>query len=60
MNRLAPLVHRRPRHRPVFPALAAIVVTPGELEPAAGWLDDARLFAGGWVAGLVLFGTLFA
>jgi hypothetical protein len=27
---------------------------------AAGWLEDAKLFAGGWVAGLIIFGTLIA
>jgi hypothetical protein len=30
-----------------------------DLEQAAGWLDDAKLFAAGWVAGLIFFGTLF-
>jgi hypothetical protein len=31
-----------------------------ELEQASAWLDDARLFATGWLAGLVFFGTFLA
>jgi hypothetical protein len=59
MNRLTPLVSRRNRQRAAFPAAAAMPVPQGELE-AAGWLEDAKLFAGGWVAGLIVFGTLIA
>lgn len=40
--------------------LAAPMPPAVELEHAARWVEDAKLFAGGWVAGLVLFGTLFA
>jgi len=58
MNRLAPLVSRRSRRRASFPAAAA-AAAPLDLEIAVGWLADARLFASGWVAGLVVFGTLF-
>jgi hypothetical protein len=30
-----------------------------DLDQAARWVEDAKTFAGGWVAGLVIFGTLF-
>jgi hypothetical protein len=60
MNRMTPLVSRRPRRRASFPATATYSVTQVELEDAAGWLEDAKLFAAGWVAGLVIFGTLIA
>lgn len=59
MNRLAPLVSRRHRPRATFPAASAIAAPRAQME-AARWLEDAKLFAGGWVAGLVLFGTLIA
>jgi hypothetical protein len=35
-------------------------VAQAELESAARWLEDAKLFAAGWVGGLVVFGTLIA
>lgn len=58
MNRLAPLVRRRTRNPGSFPAAA---VRPAlELEQAVRWIEDARLFAIGWVGGLVFFGTLIA
>ena len=53
MNRMTPLVSRRPRRRASFPAAATTGVAQFELE-------DAKLFAAGWVAGLVIFGTLIA
>ncbi len=59
MNRLAPLVSRRNRRRATFPAAAVMTVPNVELE-AARWVEDAKLFAGGWVAGLIIFGTLIA
>ena len=59
MNRLTPLVRRRVRNPGSF-AVAAGARPPVELEQAARWLDDAKLFATGWVAGLVIFGTLIA
>jgi len=58
MNRLDPLIRRRQRSRASF-AIAVAAVRPTDLELPASWLQDAKLFAGGWVAGLVLFGTLF-
>jgi hypothetical protein len=57
MNRMAPLVRRRIRQPGNF-AVAAPSLAP-DLAQAVGWLNDAKLFAGGWVAGLVIFGTLF-
>jgi hypothetical protein len=59
MNRLTPLVSRRSRRRAAFPAAVATAAPTIEQE-AARWLEDAKLFAGGWVAGLILFGTLIA
>lgn len=59
MNRLSPLVRRRIRPRANIRVAASGVPIAG-LDEAARWLDDAKLFATGWVAGLVVFGTLFA
>lgn len=57
MNRMAPLVRRRVRNPGSFAAVAA---TPGAtVQDAVRWMEDAKLFAAGWVAGLVVFGTLF-
>ena len=57
MNRLSPLIVRR-----VGPMAAALTLPPHEPSYAAaepgGWLDDLRLFATGWVGGLIFFGTL--
>ena len=68
MNRLSPLIVRR------VPAAAhgslramgsgtAMAVALSRPAPFAGaepaqWLDDLRLFATGWVGGLIFFGTL--
>jgi len=60
MNRLSPLVSRRSRPRASFPTAAAAMAAPRVEMEAAGWLEDAKLFAGGWVAGLIIFGTLIA
>jgi hypothetical protein len=56
MNRLSPLITRR-----TGPQAAALPFDddrpfPGA-EPAA-WLADLKLFAVGWLGGLVFFGTL--
>ena len=59
MSRLTPLVRRRVGPRASFPSAAAPAAAI-ELGQAQGWLDDARLFATGWVGGLIVFGTLFA
>ena len=56
MNRLAPLITRR-----TGPWVAALPLDESEAlegaEPAA-WLEDLKLFATGWIGGLVFFGTL--
>jgi len=58
---MAPLVSRRTR-RPASLAGPAVLAAPAavETEQAARWLEDAKLFAAGWVGGLVVFGTLIA
>ena len=58
MSRLSPLIVRR-----VGPRAAALPVT--EAEPFAGtdaaaWLEDLRMFATGWIGGLVFFGTFLS
>lgn len=58
MNRLAPLVRRRTRPRASFHS--GMISEPLTLEQAARWAEDAKLFATGWLAGLVIFGTLIA
>ena len=57
MNRLSPLIVRRAG--PMAAALPLSSPRPfqGAAEPG-GWLDDLRLFATGWVGGLIFFGTL--
>lgn len=61
MNRLSPLIVRRPA--PPRMARAAVMAFhpqpfPGA-EPAR-WLEDLKLFATGWIGGLIFFGTLFS
>lgn len=58
MNRLVPLIER-PSRTPAAFAFPAKPV-PVALETTASWLDHARLFAAGWVGGLVVFGAMFA
>ncbi len=58
MNRLSPLIVRR-----VGPRAAALPAEPDSPfagTDAAAWLDDVKLFATGWVGGLVFFGTLLS
>ena len=59
MNRLAPLGSRHHRPRATFTSAPAFAAPAVELQTAR-WLEDAKLFAGGWVAGLVIVGTLIA
>jgi hypothetical protein len=56
MNRLSPLIVRRVG--PWAPALRYEEAEPFAGVDAAGWLDDLKLFATGWLGGLVFFGTL--
>ncbi|MGE0178750.1 MAG: hypothetical protein AB7O91_02880 [Sphingomonas sp.] len=54
-SRLSPLIVRR-----VGPFAAALPLPDPariECEQAAAWLADLKLFATGWVAGLIVFGT---
>ena len=58
MSRLSPLIVRRVGPR-------ALAVPLEQEEPFAGtdaarWLDDLRLFATGWIGGLIFFGTLLS
>lgn len=57
MNRLAPLIVRRPKAppRPLF-LWDDQELAPEEKRPDL--IDDIRLFATGWLGGLVFFGTL--
>ena len=58
MNRLSPLITRR-----TGPWAAALPIDePGALAGAepAKWLEDLKLFAIGWIGGLVFFGTLIS
>jgi hypothetical protein len=57
MNRMAPLIVRRPEAWAA--TLPAEVAKPFAGTDAASWLKDLRLFATGWIGGLVFFGTLF-
>ena len=58
MNRLSPLIVRRAG--PYAGAIPMAERKPfGAAEPAA-WLEDLRLFATGWVGGLIFFGTLLS
>ena len=60
MNRLSPLIVRRAG--PMAVAVAVPMARSqvfGGAEPAA-WLEDLKLFATGWVGGLIFFGTLFS
>ena len=58
MNRLTPLITRR-----TGPWAAALQLDSSDAlagaEPAV-WLQDLKLFAIGWVGGLVFFGTLIS
>ena len=56
MNRLSPLIVRR-----TGPMAAAFPISTSrsfqEAAEPGGWLDDLRLFATGWIGGLIFFGT---
>ena len=50
--------HFQPASARPHPIRALALPAIGEHEPE--WLKDLRLFATGWVAGLIFFGTLLA
>ena len=58
MNRLSPLIVRRAG--PMAMAVAVPMARPQIFDGAgpAAWLEDLKLFATGWVGGLIFFGTL--
>ena len=58
MNRLSPLITRRTG--PWAAALPVEEYQPFEGAEPAAWLQDLKLFAIGWVGGLVFFGTLIS
>lgn len=63
MNRLAPLISRRTRQPASFARASlatAAAQAPFDAEETARWMEDLKLFAMGWVSGLVIFGTLIA
>ena len=60
MNRLSPWIVRRPGPvRPLAAAMPMPVHQPFAGAEPAQWLEDLKLFATGWVGGLIFFGTLF-
>lgn len=57
MNRLSPLIVRRVGpHAPGAVTLPMPVQWTESFPPA--WIEDAKLFAFGWISGLVVFLTL--
>ncbi len=57
MNRMSPLIIRRTG--PWAAALPYEADSPFAGATPAAWLEDLKLFAAGWLGGLVFFGTLF-
>ena len=57
MNRMSPLITRRTG--PYAVALTFEEDAPFAGAAPAAWLEDLKLFAFGWLGGLVFFGTLF-
>lgn len=55
MNRLSPLIVRRVGRWAA--ALPCEEPAPFAGTDAARWFDDLKLFATGWIAGLIIFGT---
>jgi hypothetical protein len=58
MNRLAPLIVRRTGRWAV--ALPQAQPMPFAGADPARWLDDLKLFATGWIGGLIVFGTFLS
>ena len=57
MSRLSPLIVRRVGPRAAAVPMHAAEPYFGAAEPAK-WLEDLKLFATGWIGGLIFFGTL--
>lgn len=57
MNRLSPLIVRKVGR--FAPAFAYSMPDAFEALPVARWQQDLKLFAIGWVGGLVVVGTFF-
>jgi hypothetical protein len=55
MNRLSPLITRRTG--PWAAAIPYDEYVPFAGTDAAAWLEDLKLFATGWIGGLIFFGT---
>ncbi len=58
MNRLSHLIVRRVGR--FAPAIVWDTPEPFAGVPAAEWLEDLKLFATGWIGGLIFFGTLLS
>lgn len=63
MNRLTPLIDRRPRA--AVAAAAALALPPGRMpqlreDQEPGWLKDARLFGASYLSGIVVFSAFLA
>ena len=56
MSRLSPLIVRRVGPRAAAVRMHAVEPFFGAAEPAK-WLEDLKLFATGWIGGLIFFGT---
>lgn len=60
MNRLTPLIDRRPRAAAAALALPASRLARGRGDEEPGWLRDARLFGASYLGGVVVFSTFLA
>ncbi len=60
MNRLSPLIVRRVGRMAVAAATPEHQRWDVRQEQENSLIDDAKLFATGWVGGLIFFGTLFS
>lgn len=58
MSRLSPLIVRRVG--PWARALPVEAAAPFAGTDAGAWLEDLKLFATGWIGGLVFFGTFLS
>jgi hypothetical protein len=58
MNRLSRLIVRRVGR--FAPAIVYDFPEPFAGVPAAEWFEDLKLFATGWIGGLIFFGTLLS